>query len=179
MTSQARRQLTHSGPIPLKIVSVEGLLELNHKLHNLIARRAYEIFEKRGWQHGRDFDDWLQAESEILHSCRHQITEHPDSLVLRGQLPGNFTPDQIKLSIEPRRVIVSGEKPVSSLYLEGATTQTRPSTRRIFRIHELPAEVDPQRSKATLNGEELEIKMPKLKITAEQVKTEKTGSQAA
>src|SRR5574340_330860 len=112
MTPQARRQLAHSGPTPLKIVSVEGLLELNHKLHNLIARRAYEIFEKREWQHGRDFDDWLQAESEILHSCRHQITEHPDSLVLRGQLPGNFTPDQITLSIEPRRVIVSGEKPV-------------------------------------------------------------------
>jgi hypothetical protein len=31
-----------------------------------VAIRAYEIYEDRGGQHGRDIDDWLQAESEIL-----------------------------------------------------------------------------------------------------------------
>jgi Protein of unknown function (DUF2934) len=30
-----------------------------------IARRAYEIFEARGGQHGRDLEDWLQAEREL------------------------------------------------------------------------------------------------------------------
>jgi hypothetical protein len=30
-----------------------------------IARRAYEIFLARGGQHGRDADDWLQAEREL------------------------------------------------------------------------------------------------------------------
>lgn len=30
-----------------------------------IARRAYEIFLARGGDHGRAFDDWLQAEREI------------------------------------------------------------------------------------------------------------------
>ena len=30
------------------------------------ARRAYELFEHRGSRHGRDLDDWLQAEQEIL-----------------------------------------------------------------------------------------------------------------
>jgi len=30
-----------------------------------IARRAYEIFQARGADHGRDFEDWLQAEREL------------------------------------------------------------------------------------------------------------------
>ena len=30
-----------------------------------IARRAHELYEARGHNDGRDFDDWLQAEREI------------------------------------------------------------------------------------------------------------------
>lgn len=33
--------------------------------HDDISRRAYEIFEARGRQHGHDLDDWLQAEREL------------------------------------------------------------------------------------------------------------------
>jgi hypothetical protein len=34
-------------------------------LHEMIEKKAYEIFEKRGGQHGRDLDDWLEAERII------------------------------------------------------------------------------------------------------------------
>jgi hypothetical protein len=30
-----------------------------------IARRAHEIYEARGGEHGRALEDWLQAEREI------------------------------------------------------------------------------------------------------------------
>ncbi|MBI2828452.1 MAG: DUF2934 domain-containing protein [Acidobacteria bacterium] len=33
--------------------------------HEDIARRAYDLFERRGRQHGRDLEDWLQAEREL------------------------------------------------------------------------------------------------------------------
>jgi hypothetical protein len=32
---------------------------------NRIARRAHELYEARGGQHGKALDDWLQAEREI------------------------------------------------------------------------------------------------------------------
>ncbi len=32
----------------------------------LIRIRAYQLFEQRGYQHGRDVDDWLQAEAEVM-----------------------------------------------------------------------------------------------------------------
>ena len=32
---------------------------------NRIARRAHEIYEARGGEHGKAMEDWLQAEREI------------------------------------------------------------------------------------------------------------------
>jgi hypothetical protein len=34
--------------------------------HAVIARRAFEIYEQRVGGHGHDWDDWLQAEREVL-----------------------------------------------------------------------------------------------------------------
>lgn len=31
-----------------------------------VRRRAFEIYEKRGKEHGHDVEDWLQAEAEII-----------------------------------------------------------------------------------------------------------------
>lgn len=33
--------------------------------HEEIASRAYKLFEQRGYGHGRDLDDWLQAERDL------------------------------------------------------------------------------------------------------------------
>ena len=33
--------------------------------HDRIARRAYELFELRGREHGHELEDWLRAEREI------------------------------------------------------------------------------------------------------------------
>jgi len=34
--------------------------------------RAYELYELRGRDDGRDFDDWLKAESELIGSADRQ-----------------------------------------------------------------------------------------------------------
>lgn len=34
-----------------------------------IAQRAYELYLERGAEPGRDVDDWLQAERELLATC--------------------------------------------------------------------------------------------------------------
>jgi len=30
------------------------------------AQKAYEIFEQRGFSHGNDFNDWVEAEKKVL-----------------------------------------------------------------------------------------------------------------
>ena len=39
-----------------------------------VARKAYEIYESRGGQHGADFDDWIQAERQLKENQPQQPT---------------------------------------------------------------------------------------------------------
>lgn len=41
-------------------------------LHRRIAERAYEHYEQRGYVHGYDLDDWLEAERFVLGETRSQ-----------------------------------------------------------------------------------------------------------
>ncbi|MCI0387336.1 MAG: DUF2934 domain-containing protein [Acidobacteria bacterium] len=40
----------------------------DEEMREKIALRAYEIYQQRGGEPGRELDDWLQAENEILAS---------------------------------------------------------------------------------------------------------------
>ena len=40
-------------------------------LRGVIARRAYELYQLRGGHPGREFDDWLEAEREVLSASSH------------------------------------------------------------------------------------------------------------
>jgi len=42
-------------------------------LQEQIRRRAYELYEQRGQNHGHETDDWLQAESEVNQSTTNRI----------------------------------------------------------------------------------------------------------
>jgi Protein of unknown function (DUF2934) len=38
---------------------------MNKRTSEDVARRAYELFLSRDGQHGRDVDDWLEAERQL------------------------------------------------------------------------------------------------------------------
>ena len=37
----------------------------NHADEELIKKRAYELYQERGMEDGRDMEDWLRAEEEV------------------------------------------------------------------------------------------------------------------
>ena len=41
--------------------------------HEDIARRAYQLYEERGGEHGRDCQDWFRAERELSQFLRHVV----------------------------------------------------------------------------------------------------------
>jgi len=43
-------------------------------LHERIARKAFELYEQRGRQHGHDVKDWLDAEHLIFGETKSKIT---------------------------------------------------------------------------------------------------------
>ena len=46
--------------------SSEEILNQCSQTHELIARRAFEIFESSGGSPGHDLENWFRAESELL-----------------------------------------------------------------------------------------------------------------
>ena len=43
----------------------EALAEGQDSLHQQIAARAYLLYERSGFQHGKDVEHWLEAERQI------------------------------------------------------------------------------------------------------------------
>lgn len=161
MASERVAPSASGNPETVKPVPAQVLIERGKEIHDLIARRAYEIFERRGRVHGSAISDWLLAESEMLYPCRHDLKELPEGLVLRAEMPGSFTTTELELSVEPRRLMVSGKKIVDAIYGDQQGGHLRRLPERIFRVHELPIEIDPSRTTATLRGDFLEVVMPK------------------
>jgi hypothetical protein len=53
----------------MKEQNIEQLREAllaDDQVRSTISTRAYEIYDSRGGEPGRDLDDWLQAENEVL-----------------------------------------------------------------------------------------------------------------
>lgn len=148
----------------LKPVPAHVLVDRINEVHDMIARRAYEIFESRGRADGRVLEDWVQAESELLYSCSHDVRESAEAIILHAEIPGTFTADQINFSVEPRRVVISGEREINVLCGDSKGTHSELRPQRILRMHDLPADVDPSKTVATLKGETLEIVMPKVAV---------------
>jgi hypothetical protein len=53
----------------------------------LISQRAYELYLIRGGEHGRDFEDWLQAEQDVLSSLSLAETSISDEPVKAKRAP--------------------------------------------------------------------------------------------
>ncbi len=47
---------------------------MQKNVHDEIAQVAYELFEKRGWVHGHELQDWLDAE-RIVAARSAKVTE--------------------------------------------------------------------------------------------------------
>ncbi|MBO0726536.1 MAG: DUF2934 domain-containing protein [Blastocatellia bacterium] len=54
-------------------------------IREMIARRAYEIYEERGGWHGDDINDWLRAEAEVKSALKPEKRRPVASRARAGQ----------------------------------------------------------------------------------------------
>lgn len=123
-----------------------------------IARRAYEIFERRGGTGWHELEDWRQAESEIRSKLCFSLSTSHDS-VLVGFDVARFEPGSVEAWIAPRQITICG-RPIRRM--EQAET-TQPSYEgRVYRTITLPMEVEASRSLAKARRCFVEIRLPLL-----------------
>jgi HSP20 family molecular chaperone IbpA len=152
------KPLTHSASmettIPVIAVSAE---EQTRRVDEAIAKRAYQIFEKRGGMAWHELEDWRQAESELQGNlCFSKTTE--DHTFVVGTDPGGFAHGTLEIWVAPTRVTLSGEW--HPRHPNRAMGDPYPPFHPIFRTIELPCPVDPGQARAYIRNQYLEIKLP-------------------
>jgi HSP20 family protein len=150
-------EFAHAAELEPSLSDDDPFLDLEQEINNLIADRAYEIYERRGSAHGDDAGDWYQAATEILQDVPVEITESETQFTIHAEVPG-FTEDDLEVCVVPRSVCITGKKQEES---EQWPTSSERKPNRIFQVLDLPSEIDPSSVEAYVSRGSLEIKLGK------------------
>ncbi len=148
-------------PWGLKVVPPENLIERMDRIYDAIGRRAFEIFESNGRPLGREREDWLKAEAELLHPVHVQMEESNETLTIRAEVPG-FEAKELEVSIGPQRLTISGKRERSQEQTKGKTIYREQCSDEMLRVIDLPVEVNASKATATLDKGVLELNLPKV-----------------
>jgi len=121
-------------PEILALFAGDPFFERAQEINELIARRAYELFESRGCAHGHDREDWLTTLSEILGNVQLDITETETGLTIRADVPGFSEQD-----LEIQSVCITGKRQKVAEQKEGETVYSERRSNQIFRVLDLPS----------------------------------------
>ena len=131
-----------------------------------ITRRAFELFETRNREHGHDWEDWFQAESELLRPVSIAISETPQRFSIRANVFG-LSESELKVSVEPKRIAIIGRKDLAASTKESADFYPD----QIMHLIALLSEVDPAGAVIELQSGVLKFELPKVVPRAKAVGT--------
>jgi hypothetical protein len=132
------------------VITIESSEDRHRQIiQSTIAKRAYQIFEKRGCKHGFDLEDWMFAEKELLlDDFDGNMSEF--HFLLEG--PQNPEVTTI-LSVTTRSLVVfRSHTPLVP------KADNRPD---VLSVHILPEEIDPAQANVKAVDGLLHVYMPK------------------
>lgn len=148
-------------PESIEIIEGDAFFELAKEVNDLIARRAYELFETAGGDHGRDRENWLGAQSELLLSVPVEVLETDTQLTIRADVPG-FAENDLEVRVAPRSLCISGARPKLSDQDKARTVYSERGPDRIFRLLSLASEIDIEKVNATVANGVLQVNLMKV-----------------
>jgi len=131
------------------------------ELYDVIARRAFDIFESRGRSPGHDQEDWFRAESELLHPVPLNATESSGEYIVRCEVPG-FDSKDLEVIVGPLRMAISSKREATKNEEDGEMICSESRAGRIFQILDLPSIVDPSKVSAVIKDGVLIVHLPKV-----------------
>jgi hypothetical protein len=151
-------KITHKNSRIGEKVKVTPLIagEQGRRIQEAMARRAYEIFERRGGAGWHELEDWCQAESELLRPCSCGEMTLNGSLWL-GTDASMFEEGTVEIWVAPRRITICG-KPRTEKERE-ANGERR--AEMLYHVVNLPIEVEPSGVTTRFRGRSLEIVLQK------------------
>jgi HSP20 family molecular chaperone IbpA len=148
-------------PVVLKLIGGSPFSQRMQQVYNIVAHRAYELYESGGRQDSHDVEDWLRAEAELVNTLPVEVSETEDQVVVRAKSPGlsaNDSANDFEVRVAPHRLIITGKR--EQIHDDKATHIDR-SSDEILRILDLSQAIDPDEVTATVKDGRLEIQLPK------------------
>lgn len=160
-STMAKKAIPTTQPAIFNLTASGAFVERTRRISAAIARRAYELFEARGSEHGRDCEDWFRAESELLTPIPATVADVDGGLTVTAEVPG-FTGKDVEILAEPRRLILRAKKQETVVQAEGGTAFQGKMSNEMFRVLELPHEIDPDNMTAAIKNGVLEVSLAKV-----------------
>jgi HSP20 family protein len=149
----------------LPVKKTESIPDELNGLRNRITQRAFEIFEANGHALGRDLEDWLAAERELIWKPPIELEEKNGEFRLEIAAPGLDTRD-IDIQVSPNQILVKAQSRHEHSEEKGPVHICEFASGSLFRSIELPKTIDTDKVKA-------EFKNGMLTLTAAVAREEK------
>jgi HSP20 family protein len=122
-------------------------------------KRAYDIFDAGGQMLGRELDNWLQAEQELVWKPSIELEEKDNKFLLQIAVPGIEAKD-LDIEVTPEYILVKAEMYRKPEEEKGKIHTSEFAVGNLFRAVHFPKKIDPDKVKA-------EFKDGMLHVTAE------------
>jgi len=156
------------------IRKTSSILDAMQDMQKRIMRRAYEIFENNGSVFGRELDNWLQAEQELLWIPAIELRENEGSFLLEAAISG-VDPKDLEIEITAEDIVLKANVNHAHSERKGTVHICEFRSGKMLRSIHLPKQINPDKVKA-------EFKNGLLRLTAEiaqEARAKKTQAEAA
>jgi HSP20 family molecular chaperone IbpA len=144
------------------------------RMHDRIMRRAYDIFTSNGSPFGRDFEDWMQAERELVWKPAIGLTEKDDVFQLQLAAPG-VDPKNLDIEVTSEDILIRADVHHEHRKEEGEVYICEFAHGNLFRSVHLPKKIEPDKVKAEFKNGLLTLNAP----VAEEARAKKVTVEAA
>jgi Protein of unknown function (DUF2934) len=94
--------------IPVRVNGPELIPRVLENVKQRIAERAYENFVGRGWVHGQELDDWLNAERELIIKPVPLVRAQGEDIFVEMLLPEIDLPN-LTVHVAPSQLVISSD----------------------------------------------------------------------
>lgn len=158
----------------LAIRKTSSVFDEVNEIQERITQRAYEIFERNGAVFGRELDNWLQAEEELLWKPSIELREKDGELLLQAALSG-VDPKDVEIEVTPEDIILKAETQHQHQEQKGIVHICEFGTGMMFRSIHLPTKINPDKVKAEFSNGLLRLTAQ----IAQEARAKKSKSEAA
>jgi len=163
------------GEVAVQKKEKESFWDELQKMEDRIMKRAYDIFRGSGSRFGKDLDNWLAAERELIWKPAIEMTEKDNQFEIKVAVAG-IDPKDLNVEVTPDGLVVKGETKTQQKKEEKGEVHTSEfQSGSLFRSVQFPKKVDVDKVKAEIKNGLLTVVAP----VAEEAKSRKVNIQAA